>query len=92
MDSGLGAARPPLAAPHVAQRSLPSGFGREERAAAAAADMRRVTLFVNGSPRNGKVRGGKGGIGVPPWPLLRDGARRAASGAVASGLGVREKP
>lgn len=25
--------------------------------------MRRVTLFVNGSPRNGKVRGGEGGVG-----------------------------
>ncbi|KAM9215850.1 BTB/POZ domain-containing protein KCTD9 [Leptosomus discolor] len=45
----------------VRDRCLPGSAGgagcRRRRS------MRRVTLFVNGSPRNGKVRGGEGGSG-----------------------------
>lgn len=46
--------------------------------------MRRVTLFLNGSPKNGKVRGSGGGERA--W--LR-GARAAECGAGSQGRGLK---
>lgn len=56
---GVSRARSAAGGGPGARVAAPSGPG-------AGGAMRRVTLFLNGSPRNGKVSGGGGGGGARP--------------------------
>lgn len=63
---GVSRARSAAGGGPGARVAAPSGPG-------AGGVMRRVTLFLNGSPRNGKVSGGEGATrGLPPSPPAPD--------------------
>lgn len=71
---GVSRARSAAGGGPGARVAAPSGPG-------AGGAMRRVTLFLNGSPRNGKVSGGGGGATWGRTPRSPTGPGSPATGA-----------